>query len=124
MKRRERKHGSNFWHEKARDAAMENAAFEGDVCARVGGDEYNVVGIGYDDKKAEAFIAAFQKYLDDFNANSELPYLVRASVGYYLMPIDGTDSLEHCINAADASLYEFKRKKKEQKLDNVIRINE
>lgn len=62
---------------------MENAAFEGDVCARVGGDEYNVVGIGYDDKKAEAFIAAFQKYLDDFNANSELPYLVRASVGYY-----------------------------------------
>ena len=84
----------------------------------------NVVGIGYDDKKAEAFIAAFQKYLDDFNANSELPYLVRASVGYYLMPIDGTDSLEHCINAADASLYEFKRKKKEQKLDNVIRVNE
>ena len=62
---------------------MENAAFEGDVCARVGGDEYNVVGIGYDDKKAEAFISAFQKYLDDFNANSELPYLVRASVGYY-----------------------------------------
>ena len=61
MKWRERKHGSNFWHEKARDAAMENAAFEGDVCARVGGDEYNVVGIGYDDKKAEAFIAAFQK---------------------------------------------------------------
>lgn len=104
--------------------AMEEAAFPGDACARVGGDEYNVVGNGYNEEKAEAFIQAFQGYLDQFNENSELPYLIRASVGYYLMPLQGTDSLEDCINAADASLYEHKRKKKEQKKDNVIREKE
>jgi diguanylate cyclase (GGDEF)-like protein len=104
-------------------AAMEAAAAPGDVCARVGGDEYNVVGVGYDMQKVDVFIRKFQQYLDDFNANSELPYLVRASVGYYLLPVDGTESLEECINAADASLYEYKRKKKELKKDNVIRAN-
>jgi diguanylate cyclase (GGDEF)-like protein len=102
-------------------AAMEAAAARGDACARVGGDEYNVVGIHYDMKKVDDFIKEFQKYLDDFNANSELPYLVRASVGYHLLQADGMESLEECINAADASLYEFKRKKKEMKKDNVIR---
>lgn len=105
-------------------AAMQYAAFEGDICARVGGDEYNVVGIGYDEKKAEAYRAAFEKYLDDFNANSELPYLVRASVGYHIKNYNEKETLEQCINAADASLYEFKRKKKEAKLDGVIRKQE
>ena len=32
--------------------------------------------------------------------------------------------LEECINAADGKLYEYKRKKKEQKLDNVLRPEE
>lgn len=102
-------------------AAMEASALPGDMCARVGGDEYNVVGIGYDKEKVERFVTVFQNYLDDFNGSSELPYLVRASVGYYLMPPEEQGSLEDCVNAADASLYEHKRKKKEQKKDGVIR---
>ena len=100
---------------------MEASALPGDICARVGGDEYNVVGIGYDKEKVERFVTVFQNYLDDFNGSSELPYLVRASVGYYLMPPEEQGSLEDCVNAADASLYEHKRKKKEQKKDGVIR---
>ena len=105
-------------------AAMEASALSEDLCARVGGDEYNVVGVGYDKEKAERFKDAFQRYLNDFNASSELPYLVSASVGWYLLEPEGTDSLEACVNAADASLYEHKRKKKEQKRDRVIREEE
>lgn len=105
-------------------AAMEAAAQPGDVCARVGGDEYNVVGIGYDKDKAVAFIDAFQQYLDDFNETSELPYLVRASVGWHMILPGEKERLEACVNKADASLYEYKRKKKEKKKDGVIREKE
>lgn len=102
-------------------AAMSFAAREDDACARVGGDEYNVVGIDYTVEDAEAFISRFQEYLDDFNATSELPYLIRASVGYFLLGAGQEAKLEECVNAADAQLYAHKRKKKEQKLDSVLR---
>ena len=102
-------------------AAMEHAADKEDACARVGGDEYNVVGIGYTKEKAENFAREFHRYLEDFNETSELPYIVSASVGYHLMnPGDDTE-VEDCVNLADAQLYENKRKKKEEKRDNVIR---
>ncbi|MCH5266137.1 MAG: diguanylate cyclase [Lachnospiraceae bacterium] len=103
-------------------AAMEYAAEKGDACARVGGDEYNVVGIGYTTEKAEDFVREFHGYLEDFNENSELPYLVSASVGYYLMEPGESRQVEECINLADAQLYEHKKKKKEEKRDNVIRL--
>lgn len=105
-------------------SAMEAAAGRNDACARVGGDEYNVVGIDYEEKDAEEFVIKFQNYLDDFNDSSDLPYLVRASVGYFLLKAGEQASLEDCVNAADAQLYEHKREKKERKLDSVLRLPE
>lgn len=105
-------------------AAMESAARDEEACARVGGDEYNVVGVGYSQEQVEEYITEFQEYLEDFNANSDLPYLVRASVGYYLWQPGDDKNLEDCINAADGQLYKFKREKKEKKADGVLRNNE
>ncbi len=105
-------------------AAMESAARDEEICARVGGDEYNVVGVDYTQEQVEEYLSEFQEYLDDFNANSDLPYLVRASVGYYLWQPGDEKNLEDCINAADGQLYKFKREKKEKKLDSVLRNNE
>lgn len=101
--------------------AMQAAANEADACARVGGDEYNIVGIGYTDEDAEKLMRRFHDYLDVFNQNSELPYLIKASLGYSIVEGGQDVGLEECINAADACLYEYKRKKKEQKKDNVLR---
>ncbi len=52
--------------------AMQAVAGKEDACARVGGDEYNVVGIGYTEDMAEQFVKDFNGYLADFNEESEL----------------------------------------------------
>ena len=101
--------------------AMQAVAGKEDACARVGGDEYNVVGIGYTEDMAEQFVKDFNGYLADFNEESELPYLVKASVGYCLLESEKERDLEDCVNAADGKLYEYKRDKKKKKLDNVLR---
>lgn len=102
--------------------AMEYAASDGDVCARIGGDEFSVVGIGYDEEKAEEFLAQFHGYLEDFNEDSNLPYLIGASCGYYIIPKDHSISLEAATVESDNNLYEDKREKKSQKRDNVLRV--
>lgn len=101
--------------------AMMQIAAEDDACARVGGDEYSVVGLGYTKENAESFVCDFNEYLEDFNATSNLPYLVKASIGYSIIEVGENTALEECINAADARLYEYKRKKKEEKRDSVLR---
>lgn len=106
-------------------AAMQHVADSDDACARVGGDEYNVVGVGHTKEDADEFIQCFNDYLNDFNATSGLPYLIKASLGYSLIePGDDSMELEECINAADAQLYEYKRNKKKLKKDNVLREEE
>lgn len=72
-------------------------------------------------KVLQNFVEGFNRYLEDFNAESGLPYLIKASVGYYILTAEEDVELEECINIADGKLYEYKRKKKEQKLDNVLR---
>lgn len=102
--------------------AIEHAAREGDVCARIGGDEFSVVGIGYDNEQAETFLREFKEYLDEFNEDSGLPYLVGASCGYYVISESHDISLEAAIVESDNRLYETKREKKSKKLDNVLRM--
>lgn len=104
--------------------AMQSVSGEEDACARVGGDEYNIVGIDYSEEDAENFICNFNDFLEDFNASSGLPYLIKASVGYWIVKPDDGMELEDCINAADSRLYAYKRKKKEEKRDYVLRKTE
>ena len=104
--------------------AMEHAAREGDICARIGGDEFAVVGLDYDDERAEAFMERFHGYLADFKIDSGLPYLVRASCGYYLISEDHEISLEAANVESDNRLYENKREKKAKKRDNVLRTED
>lgn len=102
--------------------AMEYAALKGDRCARVGGDEFAIVGIGYDEEQAQEFLKQFHGYLEDFNEDSNLPYLIGASCGYYIIPQDHSISLEAATVESDNNLYEDKREKKLQKRDNVLRV--
>lgn len=104
-------------------AAMKAVARPEDACARVGGDEYNIIGVGYTKEEAEHLVRELEDYLKEFNDMSDLPYLVRASVGYSLIEAGQECELEQCINAADADLYKHKRAKKENKEDIVLRGN-
>ena len=80
-----------------------------------------MIGIDYTEEDAEKFVDSFNQYLDKFNRESGLPYFVKASVGYYILPPEEEMELEGCIHEADARLYEYKRKKKEKKMDNILR---
>ncbi len=104
-------------------AGLEYAAREGDVCARVGGDEFLVVGIDYDEEQAQQFLERFKSHLDRFNEDSGLPYLVIASYGYYIVPEDHAISLAAAIVKSDRCLYDTKRDKKARGLDMVLREN-
>lgn len=94
--------------------AMRAAAQKEEICARIGGDEFEVFGYDYDTEQAEQYISRFRQYLADFNRNSRLPYSVDASLGYTISTPADSYSLEHYMKTSDKLLYQNKRKRKKQ----------
>ncbi len=101
--------------------AIEKAARKEDVCCRAGGDEFSVIGLDYTKEDAEKFLQTFQESLSAFNEDSNLPYLVGASCGYYIISKDSDITLEAAIVESDNKLYENKRAKKAAQKDYVMR---
>lgn len=94
--------------------AMQTACQGEEICARIGGDEFAVFGYDYTAAMAEEYISQFQQYLENFNAESNLPYVVNASLGYSISDPDSSYSREHYMKISDDLLYQNKRKRKEQ----------
>ena len=94
--------------------AMQAACQGEEICARIGGDEFAVFGYDYTADMAEEYILHFHQYLDNFNAESELPYLVNASLGYSISDPDSSYSREHYMKLSDDLLYQNKRQRKKQ----------
>ncbi|MDR1701011.1 MAG: GGDEF domain-containing protein [Lachnoclostridium sp.] len=94
--------------------AMTYASLNNEICARVGGDEFAVIGINYNNEKLEEFIRRSYDYLLQFNIKNEPinKYSVDFSYGYVLATKEDKMCLEECINLSDTRLYEQKRKKK------------
>nr|MBP3598272.1 GGDEF domain-containing protein [Eubacterium sp.] len=101
--------------------AIDYATRKEDVCARIGGDEFSIVGIGYDNDDVQVLLQSFNDYLERFNEESGLPYLVGASCGYCIISEEHDISLETARVESDNHLYENKRQKKLMKKDIVIR---
>lgn len=92
--------------------AMRSACSDEEVCARIGGDEFQVFGMNYDNKMAKEFEKKVQDYLQNFNKTSNLPYMVNASIGYTISSPTSTRSLEYYIKKSDHMLYKNKRERK------------
>ena len=73
------------------------------LCVRFGGDEMMAVIEG--DVDAEKIREKIEKYLDDYNAASNLPYKVRSSVGIYRTDGNGSLDFESLVKGADKKLY-------------------
>lgn len=104
--------------------AILNAAEPGDICARIGGDEFSVAGLDYNKQKIQVFMNKFNEYLENFNRDSGRPYLVGASCGWYLINNSHESTLEAAIVKSDEHLYETKRDKKRNHRDCVLRKGE
>ncbi len=91
--------------------ALTNAAEGNEICARFGGDEFAVAGVG-GDGYAEEYMGRVQAYLDEFNASGEKPYKVGMSCGWAKVTGSLSNGIDEFIRAADARMYEDKRRRK------------
>lgn len=101
--------------------AMKYAAGMQDVCTRIGGDEFAIVGLDYTEETVKELIDRFYESLRKFNVDSGLPYVVDASCGYYLIGQGQEITLESAMKYSDDRLYENKRERKKAKNDGVLR---
>ena len=84
---------------------------ESDIVARFGGDEFAAFGFIRGKKFESILRARIKEVTDEFNENSEKPFLVTASIGIYEFKCDEFTNLTECMNKADAQLYEDKKNK-------------
>ncbi|MBP0972630.1 MAG: GGDEF domain-containing protein [Oscillospiraceae bacterium] len=93
-------------------SVIKDCCLPGQICARFGGDEFIILGIGTNEDEVEALEYRFLKRLSDQNHIINKPYELSASIGTYIAPIDPNVTLFNMITTADQMMYEKKKKKK------------
>lgn len=83
-----------------------------EICARFGGDEYIVFAPNYTENDAKLFCRRLEKRIEKYNTQSNNPYPVNTSVGYYVAVPTKESSLQDFINTADAEMYKNKYDKR------------
>ncbi len=91
--------------------ALANAAKGNEICARFGGDEFAVAGIG-GEGYPEEYMGRVKAYLDEFNASGGKPYKVGMSCGWAEVTGTLANGIDEFIRTADARMYEDKRQRK------------
>jgi diguanylate cyclase (GGDEF)-like protein/PAS domain S-box-containing protein len=84
---------------------------QSDIIARIGGDEFAVVGLEEQDHDETELSQRLQKALDDYNRYSGQPYRVQLSVGTARFNVDSAFNLEKGMQQADEMLYGKKKNK-------------
>ncbi len=94
--------------------AMNTCCKSGEMCARMGGDEYAVFGVGdYTDEIVTEYTGHIRNFCDRYNASSGKEYNVGVSLGFYCAVPEENDTIDSFYNLADEKMYEdkFRRKK-------------
>ena len=82
------------------------------VVARYGGDEFIVIGTARDAHEPEEYWERVERRIAEYNKQNAGDML-SLSYGYEVVNVESKTTLEDCILAVDARMYEKKRKKKE-----------
>ena len=85
-----------------------------DVCGRIGGDEFVIIGRGKN--FADIFKKRFDAELERKNQEMNKPYELSASVGFINAIPDKSDTLIEFIQQADAEMYLVKKARKKQRI--------
>ncbi|MCI9539226.1 MAG: GGDEF domain-containing protein [Eubacterium sp.] len=88
--------------------AIQEAAIQGQIGARIGGDEFEVIFPCRDKTDVENWIQVFEESLDNFNQKSQKPYDVHASWGYKIGVPTVNDTIESYMNESDDIMYKNK----------------
>lgn len=91
--------------------ALKAAAEDDELCMRIGGDEFVVVGMDYDQKKMNSFIEKFEKSIEQFNREGGNDFNVYVSYGWSIIRPNGKNTIEDCLVVADSRMYRQKYEK-------------
>jgi diguanylate cyclase (GGDEF)-like protein len=111
----------NLGHEKGDKVLVEVASIfkdvfrKSDAIARVGGDEFTVLGIGASPKDFDIVKSHLQHQIDIYNAIENRDYKLSVSVGMAYNDPENPCSIDVLMSRADASMYEQKRSKRSKK---------
>lgn len=107
----------NFGHEEGDFALrklaeiIDSCCYEGQICARFGGDEFITITCGLTEEDAEKYEAKFCKQLQAVNALINKPYELSASIGSFVTTVEADMKLFALIAQADQIMYEQKKRK-------------
>jgi len=108
----------NFGHSEGDKALMEISNIfkkifrKTDIIARIGGDEFVVLGIITSWTKEETLIARLQQRLDAYNAERNLSYNLSMSMGLVTFAPESSLSIQEFLDRADELMYKQKRSRK------------
>lgn len=94
--------------------ALESSIENGDICSRVGGDEFQIFGVGHTQESATQLVEKVQKYLDNYNNLHTKDYLIKASCGFTIKMPTTVSDISDMFEAADQEMYVDKRSKDKQ----------
>ncbi|MDO4864159.1 MAG: GGDEF domain-containing protein [Ruminococcus sp.] len=89
-----------------------------EICARIGGDEYAIVGCyDYTDEIVASYTTYINDFFDRYNAASDKPYRVGASIGLFCGIPSPDRDLSYYIDIADKRMYDNKMLRKKMRTD-------
>jgi diguanylate cyclase (GGDEF)-like protein len=96
--------------------ALLYASEDDELCIRISGDEFAVIGMDYDQPKMNEFIYRFESKLDQINQEGSKDYQVYVSFGWCIIKPNERTSIEDCLIACDSKMYQQKYQKSEIRL--------
>lgn len=99
--------------------ALLYAAEDDEICIRMGGDEFSVIGLEYDDSKVRSFIQNFEEAIQIFNEGGHNGFRVRVSYGWSITRPNEHTLIEDCLSIADARMYQQKYEKEALRLKHL-----
>lgn len=97
--------------------ALKESSTHGEICARMGGDEFSVAAFNLSEEEANQFVEHFNHIIKEFNDSKERPYEINASIGIIYKVPGSCNSLEEYMRISDDLMYQCKAKRKKEKKD-------
>lgn len=91
--------------------ALQKSLHDGEICARVGGDEFSAILLADENNREEEFMKTLEKEVAEANKELQL-YTIGASVGISNTKGETGISLVNCMQQADMKMYQNKRQRK------------
>jgi diguanylate cyclase (GGDEF)-like protein/PAS domain S-box-containing protein len=96
---------------------LKNTFRSSDIIARMGGDEFAILGVTTDSVPQERL----QEKMNLFNAQKQRPYTLNFSIGATeWKAVNGFANLDEMLSRADQQMYSHKREKKQEKKDGAV----